>query len=72
MSIDVMNLESEIIKILSDNGGATTLQFLYQRFAGRVRSSYPIYLTIKSLEKKGVVKIKVNGLNLHVFLSKKV
>ena len=67
-----MNLESEIIKILSDNGGATTLQFLYQKFASKVRSSYPIYLTIKNLEKKGVVKIKINGSNLHVFLSKKV
>ena len=67
-----MNLESEIIKVLSDNGGATTLQFLYQKFASKVRSSYPIYLTIKNLEKKGIVKIKINGSNLHVFLSKKL
>ena len=67
-----MNLESEIIKLLNNNGGTITLQFLYQKFADKVRSSYPIYLAVKSLEEKGVVKIKVDGLNLHVFLIKKL
>ena len=65
-----MNLESEIIKLLNNNGGAITLQYLYQKFADKVQSSYPIYLAVKSLEKKGLVRIKVNGLNLHVFLIK--
>ena len=65
-----MNLESEIIKLLNNNGGTTTLQYLYQKFADKVRSSYPIYLAVKSLEKRGLVKIKVDGLNLHVFLIK--